>query len=1842
MKSVRVHMALVLLLWSSGLWGEVNQSPHPPVSVDELSRETVSRISRVKEFDFLREQAERLGVRVWLFGGSASALAHYTKWDLQQEKGDQSLQPQRFDYDFANIFRSNQDIDVVMDGNAEQAAKLQTILEATYPYQSGERSSWEVRLLRQQMGAKEALLNNPNFENQHTDSNSTGLIEVTQPPQGESPILDLRDWGNPTNQFLKDVVSGTLHYYHSPNHFQTDRAKQGLNPPILSAIRYLTKAFQYDLRIPDESMRHIKKIIFEFDRSQIKQQYVSGWIEKNGKKLLHNAVDVEYAWNTLEELGLRTKLIALSDPTVQGSLGWWLNKEPLRSRPVGEGTGKTARELGVSKIAHETRDLEAYESITRSHRGSPNVFISRKNAIGEAAQYGNGFYAMVGSKGARDTQITVRLNLHPDARRGTDFLLDYNDTLVVLLNKNAATVIPESINLSPVEFFEAVANGEQFATDHAQVAQFKRKLLPRLNSVSPQEEKELIHIVRRAIHGPTSTKNVQILKDWFSLPISAKHPELVDEVFGMDGHTARYNPSQIDFLDQFRLRHWAESPEASHLFTSLLDHEDFHPVIEKLFSSKAWVERPDAVQLLQLALESHPPQSAEALSLGASDPSWTKHEGFVKALSQLYQEPSAEINLDHLVKTIWSRPEWVNHPELAAQIDRWLLNRSQKSDQQSAVPDSLTTHIFNNSDWAAHPNAEQWLKSLWAEDKKELLTETLLIQKPWLDQIGIDFIRSAVAQKQISEEIYVKNILPHSESLSEIITYLNKGHVMPTVENIMSLPRWKARASDYGSLLANLSEKVSEADVAKAFIEHVLSDANFARRPDSLLWLSRVRLNGLENELADLLSQPEWIAKPEVQEIVTEMVDKDPALFSRFFPSSAKPTSFALRLLIRHAGKQNSHAEVIKTIAQPSWLGHDLSVPVIERLIQTETASALLMKSVLFQPGWLTKDKAADLMTKALVNSSGYAEGLLYHLQTNPEWFEHSKISDTLLRAIDLVDANKGATLLSLPGIGKQGAFFALFERYYKKHGILPPIDDSVFDPSTNQWKNRAKWADLVLKVLESNEYNRNISDWVFRALTKLPEIASTPEAKRIVEILVEKGENVSLLTHLWPIPQWRKMGVAQAALSRSSAAESQPEDKANQTQLQFLAMAHSTEFPSSLELFEKFLKAEDASHVTKLLAEEHWKTNAELLPLFTKVIKEGPENTSAADTIVRHLNENPELSLSPHSDALVSELFRHEANFERIRQLDNELWMVHPGLQQAELDAIKKMNPESFSRFIISDRTRAPDSFLSDLVAEHIQLKPEAVLTALMGSEAWRSTPSLFEIIAHLPEKAIQSADAKVISALIQTLSEQENLDEIEKIEPILSNLALREDAAKELLAQLWEKPAWATQPILTSLTRSILQRQTLDEELATRLVGTQPFQQSELFDLLTANQLRKGEIKFFINLIKENAETFDVEKRLAPHLSELVRLVGAKRIMATPSLVRSLLHHDSLVDPAEKALLFDVMTLLKMRDEIVSSAVANREWHDHKNFGNWILMAAQQEESNDRPLLRHLIAFAKIRDERFQKALLSILKINTLTLGETLSLLNSPWGNSPIAADIIESLSKDSKNRLNLLRALLITDQKIVEPRALEMVQALLAEHELHGRTLAANENKDAEQLSEVTSELWRQSKELKTQRVNLRQERLHRNLQTALDSGVLAELLDVAKTIDQEAILKDSVYVREFLAEHIDKVMANKPAISTVNELIEFLAPDSYLHNRIAKIALEGIAFPSELKALKMPTFPDGKLRAALWSLRKRNPEWPRPGLIARTADVCRIALSKLIPHRSAMSFKAPANVSPGPRP
>ncbi|MBF0367272.1 MAG: hypothetical protein HQK50_16970, partial [Oligoflexia bacterium] len=122
-------MNKILLLLASFVFLFEATVSYALIDADLLEQAIGERISRVGEFNEIRNKCIELQVHCYLLGGTAAAYAHYVHRDLEQELEHKKYNPHRFDYDLSSMFNSSQDYDIVMDGTPEQINTLHAYLE---------------------------------------------------------------------------------------------------------------------------------------------------------------------------------------------------------------------------------------------------------------------------------------------------------------------------------------------------------------------------------------------------------------------------------------------------------------------------------------------------------------------------------------------------------------------------------------------------------------------------------------------------------------------------------------------------------------------------------------------------------------------------------------------------------------------------------------------------------------------------------------------------------------------------------------------------------------------------------------------------------------------------------------------------------------------------------------------------------------------------------------------------------------------------------------------------------------------------------------------------------------------------------------------------------------------------------------------------------------------------------------------------------------------------------------------------------------------------------------------------------------------------------------------------------------------------------------------------------------------------------------------------------------------------------------------------------------------------------------------------------------------------------
>lgn len=421
------------------------------IPFEDFAKAVRSEQVKVIEFKWIVQKAKELDIDgVYLFGGSASSWAHfvydshvYSKNILDQD-----------DITLADVFRTNQDFDLVLDTDEAKAEQFEALINEQFPYSFGKKSFWEIRLLRRDYKKNEGLINSREILDQHSDGHSLGIIPLKEK---RKTSIELSPFDmNGRNHFLELVYNHQLEFhYHPETHFQTMRFKQGTNPEIISVIRALIKANQFDLYIDQPTLTLFKRIIHTTPFEDLyKNNYVRNFFELSAPKLFQNAQDIEKSWNLLEELGLRKKLIAMSSLQQIDSLAHWMNREPLRSYELSQiGTKASERFKSTAPImlAHETSSFDNYDNILKSNSEFPSLFISRTKSIGEEAKHGEGLYTKLGTIGGRGTGLAIYLELNPEAREGVDFEVIDGD---IILIKNRKAIKISQYNFNSLSFDE--------------------------------------------------------------------------------------------------------------------------------------------------------------------------------------------------------------------------------------------------------------------------------------------------------------------------------------------------------------------------------------------------------------------------------------------------------------------------------------------------------------------------------------------------------------------------------------------------------------------------------------------------------------------------------------------------------------------------------------------------------------------------------------------------------------------------------------------------------------------------------------------------------------------------------------------------------------------------------------------------------------------------------------------------------------------------------------------------------------------------------------------------------------------------------------------------------------------------------------------------------------------------------------------------------------------------------------------------------------------------------------------------------------------------------------------
>jgi hypothetical protein len=729
----------------------------------ELEQGLRSKIHAVPEFKIIKNEAKRLGVKVYLFGDSALAFANYVKSDLLSQKGDHSYILEKLDYDFKNIFYSTQVMEVVVDGNESQVKQMSKFIESQFAQifnrkmPGSKKVVWDVRpykTAKSKIGAadyREALLENHEYLNQNLDSVATGLVDITEDPDNLI-VLDLQDMKSKENKFLRDLAAEKIIFYRSRLHEETPLYEAGINPEIISVIKTLTRTFQFELYLEDSTLIQIKNIIFEFDPNAKLNPQAQAQIIHLGKNLIRHAANAEKAWDALEKLGLRKKLSKFDSAFTPDALSWWLYKEPLRrvqlaKEPSQENgnykLGKSAKELSLNYVVYDAQTFENFELINKSLVDDPKLFLGKDSKDKTKSLNSMGFYTKVYVPKMTLNPLEIKFQVNPLAKEGADFILTSDGgsqvkNKVIIKNK-AALIIASENNLGWLDYFREFYEEKEklydnyynpnlksrlknlFTSkqpldfynqeDYLKSSRIKQKLERSKTQISPEEEAEVVKIVKEGIEKALDWQKVnpnyggafdQLFVDWFALPQSFKYPDVLNEVIDE-------MPNSEDLIYKvLKYKHWSE----------------YNLVNEKLMIDKL----NDSNYRTRYRLMLH------TLNL----PEWNYRP---KVFIELYKRDS--FNFLNFFKEKFDDPKWTDFPEVMEHVLSY-------ADDKSVTDGAM---FLRKKHWTRHPYLiEMYLKKHEKFAEKSVIMRKLLALDHWRLQPQLVALVQGIGDETVNVE----------------------------------------------------------------------------------------------------------------------------------------------------------------------------------------------------------------------------------------------------------------------------------------------------------------------------------------------------------------------------------------------------------------------------------------------------------------------------------------------------------------------------------------------------------------------------------------------------------------------------------------------------------------------------------------------------------------------------------------------------------------------------------------------------------------------------------------------------------------------------------------------------------------------------------------------------------------------------------------------------------------------------------------------------------------------------------------------------------------------------------
>ena len=552
-----------------------------------LSSVLYKKIPDVADFLFIRKSCMELGLRCWLNGETAALYGSYVRRALQaKETGN----PKIFNYNFIDIYGSGFSLaQLAIDGDAEAAKRLRTILNQRLSHSIADpsnRSSLEPRSFDFSTLSWSVQPASAVESPDHLDSYSTAAIELTRIQAPSEPKSEpVKNLEARETLFTKELESEG-NRFHLRDEFPepTGLSENEIENLLPRTARFLGHCFKQHQMPSQEDQAWIRLLVSKIDPNRLKanrpllEQFV-----KEATAFVVGNPEIEKSRDVLQFTGVQSlieQVVPIVDRTPElgdtnplSIVGFWGHQNVMKSKSIGSGDGKLLTEVWDSLnsrqtqifLTHSTHTLPVFESMLASDDGHPNAFLSG----GAGWNNGIALYTFPGFTQDRARYGRYPLRLWPEneqVRQSSDFVDEHTGIgsthYVLAVNRQAFRVqSPDYSKISILDLLKDVSSSNVddlvYNSDPSKgpPINYHLALLYAAHAppLSAPEEAQAVAIVQAAIDRQlTGVGDLNILKVWFALPMSSKHPEILDRLRASGEETLKLLRTQPELFSRLQ------------------------------------------------------------------------------------------------------------------------------------------------------------------------------------------------------------------------------------------------------------------------------------------------------------------------------------------------------------------------------------------------------------------------------------------------------------------------------------------------------------------------------------------------------------------------------------------------------------------------------------------------------------------------------------------------------------------------------------------------------------------------------------------------------------------------------------------------------------------------------------------------------------------------------------------------------------------------------------------------------------------------------------------------------------------------------------------------------------------------------------------------------------------------------------------------------------------------------------------------------------------------------------------------------------------------------------------